>query len=121
MTSLKKIKAGIMGAAGYTGGELIRILLRHPDVHIQFASSKSNAGNYLHEVHSDLLGETDLKFSENHTNDIDTLFLCLGHGDSRKFLQENEISDHVRIIDLSQDFRLNDKDSKVHKRDFIYG
>ena len=121
MNSIKKIKTGIVGAAGYTGGELIRILLHHPAVQIQFANSKSNAGNYIYQVHTDLIGETDLKFSDQLSEDIDILFLCLGHGDSKKFLNENKVSKNIKIIDLSQDFRLSKQDSQVSEREFIYG
>lgn len=102
----QKIKAGIIGGAGYTGGEMLRILLNHSNVEIAFVISKSNAGNYLYEVHTDLFGDTDLKFSSNLSDDIDVLFLCVGHGDAVKFLEANSIADHVKIIDLSQDFRL---------------
>ena len=77
-----KIKIGIAGGAGYTGGELIRILLNHPHTEIIFVQSKSNAGNFLHDVHTDLLGETEMKFSSSLSNDIDVLFLCMGHGES---------------------------------------
>lgn len=103
-----KIKAGIAGAAGYTGGELLRLLLLHPNVQIQFAHSKSNAGKPIHYVHADLLGETNLLFASQISNDIDVLFLCLGHGDAKKFLAENSIPATIRIIDLSQDFRLKE-------------
>lgn len=104
----KKIKAGIAGAAGYTGGELLRLLLLHPNVQIQFAHSKSNAGKPIHYVHADLLGETNLLFASQISNDIDVLFLCLGHSDAKKFLAENSIPATIRIIDLSQDFRLKE-------------
>ena len=86
-----KIKVGIIGGAGYTGGELIRILLNHPSAQISFVQSKSNAGNYLHYVHSDLAGETELKFSSEINNEVDVLFLCAGHGAARKFLEENTL------------------------------
>ncbi len=114
------IRAGIIGGAGYTGGELIRILLRHPGAGIAFVQSKSNAGNPVHLIHGDLLGETDLTFSAHHHADIDVLFLCAGHGEARKFLQENEVPEHIRIIDLSHDFRLS-KFSAIGKREFTYG
>lgn len=114
----KKIKAGIVGGAGYTGGELLRILLFHPDVEITFIHSKSHAGKHVFDVHADLLGETAMQFSNSIHSDIDVLFLCVGHGEARKFLSENEISESVRIIDLSQDFRLN---SRFQNRKFIYG
>jgi N-acetyl-gamma-glutamyl-phosphate reductase len=118
----KKIKVGIIGGAGYTGGELIRILLNHPSAEINFVQSKSNAGNFLHHVHSDLLGETDLKFSSDIAplGDGGVIFLCAGHGAARKFLQENEINADTKIIDLSHDFRLA-QSSKIGARSFIYG
>jgi len=121
MTELKsKIKAGIIGGAGYTGGEMLRLLLNHPNVDIAFVNSTSNAGNYVHDVHTDLLGDTDLKFTNELSTDVDVLFLCVGHGDARKFLEVNPIPDSVKIIDLSQDFRLN-QNSKFAGKNFIYG
>ena len=104
---MKKIKVGIVGAAGYTGGELIRILLYHPEAEIVFAHSKSNAGNPFYTVHKDLLGETDQEFTAvfNDAN-IDVLFLCAGHGQSKLFFEENKVRDNLKIIDLSQDFRI---------------
>lgn len=113
----KKIKAGIAGAAGYTGGELLRLLLLHPNVEIVFAHSNSNAGKPIYHVHTDLLGDTNLFFDSELSNDIDVLFLCMGHGDSKKFLEANAIPPHIRIIDLSQDFRL--KGNAADK--WIYG
>lgn len=113
-----KIKVGIVGGAGYTGGELIRILLNHPAAEIIFVHSKSNAGNFLYEVHKDLQGDTDLKFASALNQKIDLLFLCVGHGDAVKFLSENKIDDKIKIIDLSQDFRLGET---VNKRKFVYG
>ena len=115
-----KIKAGIVGGAGYTGGEMLRILVNHPNVDIAFAHSNSNAGNYVYEVHTDLFGDTDLKFASELSNDIDVLFLCVGHGDAKKFLDANPIPAHVKIIDLSQDFRLT-ASSKINDREFVYG
>lgn len=120
MTTKKHIRAGIAGGAGYTGGELIRILLNHPAVSISFVHSKSNAGNPISKVHSDLLGDTDLTFSGKLDNDIDVLFLCVGHGEAMKFLADNNIPDNVRIIDLSQDFRLESQ-STFNDRTFVYG
>ncbi|ANI89140.1 N-acetyl-gamma-glutamyl-phosphate reductase [Arachidicoccus ginsenosidimutans] len=121
------IKVGIIGGAGYTGGELIRLLINHPQAEIVFVNSKSNAGNLISFVHQDLIGETDLKFSNSLSfgegrgeADIDVLFLCLGHGDSRKFLEENNIPDGIKVIDLANDFRLNQK-SEIRNRKFIYG
>lgn len=119
-TSNKKIQAGIVGGAGYTGGELIRLLLNHPQVTIRFVHSKSNAGNPLYKVHNDLLGETEMVFAENLDQDIDILFLCVGHGDAKKFLAENNIASHINIIDLSQDFRLR-SNQLVADRVFVYG
>jgi N-acetyl-gamma-glutamyl-phosphate reductase len=121
----KKIKVGIIGGAGYTGGELIRILLNHPSAEIDFVQSKSNAGNFLHHVHSDLLGETEIKFVNSPATgggwgEADVLFLCAGHGAARKFLQENEISATTKVIDLSHDFRLA-QSSKIGDRSFVYG
>lgn len=95
-----------MGGAGYTGGELIRLLLNHPQADIRFVHSNSQAGKPLHAIHGDLAGETDLLFGEQLEEDIDVLFLCVGHGEAKKFLQENKVAPHIRIIDLSQDFRL---------------
>lgn len=117
---MKKFKAGIIGGAGYTGGELIRILLNHPGVAISFIHSRSNAGNLLSSVHQDLFGETGLKFSSEHDQEIDVLFLCLGHGESKKFLKENRIDKNVKIIDLANDFRLSHQ-STMGDREFVYG
>lgn len=110
------IRAGIAGGAGYTGGELVRILINHPETELVFIHSASNAGNPVAHVHRDLLGETELTFTDRLSNDIDVLFLCMGHGQSAKFLQENKIPSHIRIIDLSQDFRLDREGN-----DFVYG
>jgi N-acetyl-gamma-glutamyl-phosphate reductase len=100
------IKAGIIGGAGYTGGEMIRILINHPSVEIKFVHSNSNAGNLISSVHEDLFGDTDLRFTDELSNDVDVLFLCVGHGNAKKFLEENQIEKSIKIIDLSQDFRL---------------
>ncbi|SKD00233.1 N-acetyl-gamma-glutamyl-phosphate reductase [Chitinophaga ginsengisegetis] len=118
MANDKKIRAGIVGGAGYTGGEMIRLLLNHPDVTISFVHSRSNAGNPLYAVHADLLGETEQLFTGDLSNDIDVMFLCLGHGESKKFLEANEVAAHVKVIDLSQDFRLGET---VKDRAFVYG
>jgi N-acetyl-gamma-glutamyl-phosphate reductase len=115
-----KIKAGIVGGAGYTGGEMLRILVNHPHVDIAFVHSNSNAGNYIYEVHTDLFGDTDLKFAGELSDDIDVLFLCVGHGDAKKFLEATAVSDHIKIIDLSQDFRLTEN-SKLKAKSFVYG
>ncbi|SFP72356.1 N-acetyl-gamma-glutamyl-phosphate reductase [Parafilimonas terrae] len=117
---MKKINVGIIGGAGYTGGELIRLLINHPNTDIRFIHSKSNAGNAVSKVHRDLIGETELNFTDTLSDDIDVLFLCLGHGDSKKFLSENEIADSIKIIDLANDFRLA-QSSKLKARSFVYG
>jgi N-acetyl-gamma-glutamyl-phosphate reductase len=116
----KSIRAGIIGGAGYTGGELIRLLLIHPGVEISFIHSRSHAGQPLHLVHQDLLGETPLKFSDKIENDIEVLFLCLGHGESKKFLSQNTIPENVHIIDLANDFRLKEN-AVFGDREFVYG
>ncbi len=112
--------AGIVGGAGYTGGELIRLLINHPSVNISFVHSTSNAGKKVSEIHTDLAGETDLVFTDELHNQIEVLFLCLGHGDSIGFLIKNYVADHVKIIDLSQDFRLGKK-AAHGKIEFVYG
>jgi N-acetyl-gamma-glutamyl-phosphate reductase len=113
-----KIKAGIIGGAGYTGGETIRLLLNHPEVVLSFVHSRSNAGNPLHSAHPDLIGDSDLKFTDTISEEVDVIFLCLGHGESKKFLAENSIHSRIKIIDLSQDFRLGEKSGE---REFVYG
>jgi N-acetyl-gamma-glutamyl-phosphate reductase, common form len=114
----KKIKAGIVGGAGYTGGETTRLLLNHPNVDLVFVHSRSNAGNPLYTSHPDLAGDTELTFTDSLEHDVDVVFLCLGHGESKKFLQNHPFADSVRIIDLSQDFRLGET---VGNRSFVYG
>ncbi len=110
------IKVGIIGGAGYTAGELIRILINHPDAEIKFVHSSSNAGNHITDVHQGLLGETDLYFTSKLNFDVvDVIFLCMGHGVSKTFLEENEVPEHVKIIDLSHDYRIKGDHS------FIYG
>jgi N-acetyl-gamma-glutamyl-phosphate reductase len=120
MKQKEKIKIGIVGGAGYTGGELIRLLIHHPYVAVSFIHSRSNAGKPVSSVHPDLLGETDLTFASELSEDIDVLFLCVGHGEARKFLEANEFSPSVKLIDLSQDFRLNPQ-SSIANRHFVYG
>jgi len=115
-----KINVGIIGGAGYTGGELIRLLIHHPDVSVSFIHSRSNAGNPVNSVHQDLMGETDLAFTNELNDDIDVLFLCVGHGEAKKFLEENKIGDRIKIIDLSHDFRLA-QSSTFGTRRFTYG
>ena len=117
---MNRIKIGVIGSAGYTGGELLRILIHHPNVDIVFAHSASNAGNKVSEVHTDLLGDTDLQFSATYGNNVDVLFLCVGHGDARKFLDANAIDPHVKIIDLSQDYRLR-ANTGFKAGTFVYG
>ena len=114
------IKVGIVGGAGYTGGELIRLLIHHPGVSVSFIHSRSNAGKPIHSVHQDLLGDTELKFSGELNDDVNVIFLCLGHGESKKFLAENKIADKVKVIDLANDFRLS-QSSKLETRSFVYG
>jgi N-acetyl-gamma-glutamyl-phosphate reductase len=117
---MQNIHIGIIGGAGYTGGELLRVLLRHPNATITFIHSTSNAGELVSKVHSDLLGDTDLKFANELDQNVDVLFLCLGHGDAKKFLANNPINSNIKIIDLSQDFRLS-KDAVIGERAFVYG
>ncbi|RYF22592.1 MAG: N-acetyl-gamma-glutamyl-phosphate reductase, partial [Flavobacteriales bacterium] len=117
---------------GYTGGEMLRILVNHPNVEIAFVNSTSNAGNLISDVHTDLIGDTDLRFTDRTDfeklfksphlgGDLgEVLFLCVGHGDAKKFLEANPIAEHIKIIDLSQDFRLN-SNSSIGDRQFVYG
>ena len=109
-------KVGILGAAGYTGGELIRLLLNHPQAEIVFANSESNAGNFVSDVHEGLIGETDLRFtSEMPFDQVDVVFFCFGHGKSEQFLKEHTIPANVKIIDMAQDFRIKGD------HDYVYG
>lgn len=117
---MNKIKVGIVGSAGYTGGELLRVLIYHPNVEIVFANSASNAGNKVYAVHNDLFGDTELEFSSDFHSNIDVLFLCVGHGDTRKFLEANPVDSSVKIIDLSQDYRLRANTDYQGKK-FVYG
>ncbi len=110
------IKVGILGAAGYTGGELIRVLLNHPEADIVFANSESNAGNPVSDVHEGLIGDTDLRFTgEMPFEQVDVVFFCFGHGKSEQFLKEHTIPASVKIIDLAQDFRIKGD------HDYVYG
>jgi N-acetyl-gamma-glutamyl-phosphate reductase len=113
-----QIKAGIIGGAGYTGGETVRLLLNHPEVELIFVQSRSQAGKPVTTVHHDLVGETDLRFSEGFSLPVDVLFLCLSHGESKSLLAENDFNSSTRIIDLGNDFRLGDK---AGDREFVYG
>ncbi len=125
------IKVGILGAAGYTGGELIRLLINHPEAEIVFANSESNAGNYVYDVHEGLLGDTNLKFTDEMPFDkVDVVFFCFGHGKSEQFLKEHTIPENVKIVDLAQDFRLRGSQSLASLEgkamtsdchDFVYG
>ena len=111
------VKVGIIGGAGYTGGELLRILINHPDVEIVFVNSSSNAGNALSAVHEGLIGETNLKFTDELPFDaIDVLFSCMGHGDTKKFLESHTVPEKVKIVDFTQDYRI-----KAEGNDFVYG
>ena len=110
------IKVGILGAAGYTGGELIRLLLNHPEAEIVFANSESNAGNLVSDVHEGLLGDTELRFTDEMPfEQVDVVFFCFGHGKSEAFLKEHTIPENVKIIDLAQDFRIKGS------HDYVYG
>ncbi len=112
-----KIKVGIIGGAGYTAGELLRLLINHPKVEIVFVHSTSNAGNKISDIHGGLIGETDLIFSDKHPfGGLYALFLCSAHGDSKKFIEENLIPDKLKIIDLSTDYR-----HKSPENNFVYG
>ena len=114
---MTKIKVGVIGGAGYTAGELLRILIHHPAVEIVFVNSTSNAGNSIADIHSGLIGETNLIFtSELPFIEVDALFLCSAHGDSKKFIDSTEIPPSVKIIDLSTDYR-----AKSPQHDFVYG
>lgn len=114
------IKAGIIGGSGYTGGELIRLLSIHPQATIDFVYSTTRAGKCVSDVHEDLLGLTNLKFTGDINPNVDVLFLCLGHGNSTTFLSEHKFSTKTKIIDLSNDFRLKD-DAVFEGKKFIYG
>lgn len=114
---MSKIKAGVIGGAGYTAGELLRILVNHPEVEVIFVNSASNAGNSIADVHSGLLGETDLMFTDTlPVDEVDVLFLCSAHGDSKKFMESNQLPSHIKIVDLSTDYRAKSPD-----HDFVYG
>ena len=114
------IRVGIIGGAGYTGGELIRLLIHHPYTTVSFIHSRSSAGTPVSSVHHDLIGDIDVKFVDKLSKNIDVLFLCVGHGEAKKFLEENKVDDKIKIIDLSQDFRSNGK-LKIGNRKFVYG
>jgi len=115
---IKKINVGIIGGAGYTGGETLRLLLNHPHVEVAFVQSRSQAGKPVTSTHADLIGETELTYSSDFNKPVDVLFLCLSHGESKKLLEENNFPAATRIIDLGNDFRLGDT---VSGREFVYG
>jgi N-acetyl-gamma-glutamyl-phosphate reductase len=120
---MEKKRVGILGGAGYTGGELVRLLIQHPGTTLVAVQSRSQAGKSIASVHHDLLGETDLIFVESmdaHYGSLDVLFLALPHGETKAVLASGSIPDHIKIIDLSQDFRLKSH-AKFGKREFIYG
>lgn len=117
---MEKVKVGIIGGAGYTGGELIRLLINHPSAGIVYVHSKSNAGKKLSSVHQDISLDTEMEFSGKLNYEVDVIFLCVGHGDSVKFLQENKVPAGVKIISLSQDFRLKEN-AVFENRTFVYG
>ena len=114
------MEVGIIGGAGYTAGELIRLLLNHPKTSLNFIYSTSNAGNKVSKVHQDLVGDTDLEFTSDINPEVDVLFLCLGHGNSKAFLETHKFSAKTKIIDLSNDFRL-EKDREFQGMHFVYG
>lgn len=114
------IKAGIIGGAGYTGGEVIRLLLNHPEVELVFVQSESQVGKALHHLHQDCYGDTDLKFTTDYDRNVDVIFLCKGHGEAIHFLEKNPMSDTTKIIDLSQDFR-HQASNTIKEKQFVYG
>jgi len=114
------IKAGIIGGAGYTGGEVLRLLLQHPHVELVFVQSESQAGKQIYEVHQDCYGTCDYRFTNDWTNDVDVLFMCKSHGEAKTFLMNNEVPATVKIIDLSQDFR-HKASSQIKEKQFVYG
>ena len=120
LKAMSKIRVGIIGGAGYTGGELLRLVLGHPNAEVAFIHSRSHAGQPVFAVHDDLLGETELTFSAAPEWPVDVLFLCVGHGEAKKFLEENDIPAETPVIDLSQDFRLT-ANSIFKERTFTYG
>ncbi len=120
----RPVRVGIIGGAGYTGGELLRLVLNHPFASVRFIFSRSQAGKPVSSVHQDLIGSTELNFTGDLSflvdGTVDILFLCVGHGEAKKFLQEHLIGEEIKIIDLSQDFRLKEN-AFINKRNFVYG
>jgi len=117
---MKNIEVGIIGGAGYTAGELIRLLIHHPNTNINFVFSTSNAGNKISKIHQDLVGTLEQEFTDEVNPEVDVLFLCLGHGNSVKFLSNNSFSENTKIIDLGNDFRL-EADKVFNEKTFVYG
>lgn len=115
------IQAGIVGGGGYTAGELIRLLLHHPEVELDFVYSRSQGGKPVTSIHQDLVGEAEFSFSDTVNTEVDVIFLCMGHGNSRPFLEENPLPDDVKIVDLSRDFRLKKDANDGNGRNFVYG
>ena len=119
------MKAGIIGGAGYTGGELLRLLVHHPNVQIEFVHSNSQAGKPVFEVHKDLMGDSELVFTDELQPDVDVLFLCVGHGEAKRFMEATDIPQQVKVIDLSQDFRWNESNAEARVtgagRSYVYG
>ena len=113
---MNKVNVGVVGGAGYVGGEVIRLLLQHDHCHLKYTSSRSQAGKPIYTAHPDLKGWTDLKFADEYNNDVDVLFLCMGHGKSKSYLEKAAVKGDCKIIDLSRDYRLNN-DAKG----FVYG
>jgi N-acetyl-gamma-glutamyl-phosphate reductase len=117
---MKKIKTAIIGGAGYTGGETIRLLLNHPGVELAYVHSNSNGSNRLSDVHTDLVGDTEMTFTDTVSYDVDALILCVGHGGAAKFMAENDVPARVKVVDLSQDFRLHARTAS-RNHTFVYG
>lgn len=117
---MAKLRVGMVGSAGYTGGELLRILIHHPEVELVFAHSHSFAGQPVWKAHNDLLGDTEMRFTDQLVDDVDFVFLCVGHGDAKLFLDKHRFSSQTRIIDLSQDFRLS-AHAGYGDGQFVYG
>ena len=114
------IRVGVVGGSGYTGGELIRLILQHPSMELDFVYSRSKEGEKISTCHADLLGQTKIRFTKKINKNIDVVYLCLGHGNSLEFLKNNNFSKKTLIIDLGNDFRLK-RDSSFNGRNFVYG
>lgn len=115
------IKAGIVGGGGYTAGELVRLLLNHPETNLDFIFSRSQGGKPVATVHQDLVGEVDMKFADSINPDVDVIFLCMGHGNSRPFLNDHPLPEKIKVIDLSRDFRLKEDANPGNGHSFVYG